>query len=194
MSESTVVEMSFNNTPIKIEAHGARGAGGDRHFYSLTGFDTADNICAEAQGYRSNFSRLPIVFQHGAPVDGKFNGVTMEALLTVCAHRLGELQAGPFPAFENGEALYHIGLAINWLDRRTSRFLNQRPEPSDIDPKSELGMLIERTRRRTGITAREALDRYAAALEKIRLEVADDDKFSEYLDSLGKVPLADQPQ
>jgi hypothetical protein len=47
------------------------------------------------------------------------NGLSIEDLLQICAHRLDCFQAGPYVCEENAEALKHLELALASLDKRT---------------------------------------------------------------------------
>lgn len=64
---------------------------------------------------------LPIIFQHGPRPTAGYNGVTLEALLAVCANRLESFQASPYACQENAEALAHLHDAIKCLNRRAAR-------------------------------------------------------------------------
>jgi hypothetical protein len=68
-----------------------------------------------------------IVFQ-ASPSAGPFNspdGITMEALLAICADRLQSFQAGPYACTENADALTNINAALNSLHSRTRRIASQ---------------------------------------------------------------------
>lgn len=103
-----------------IDREDIRREGHAHSFYRIKGFDTSDNPSAEsAKGYRSSFSSLPLVFQTAPPVDGVANGVTIEALLAVCADRLRQFQEGPFASPHNQQALGDIEQALSTLHERT---------------------------------------------------------------------------
>jgi hypothetical protein len=105
---------------LKIELMDQPGAGGACHHYSITGFDTAKNPSIEAKdGYRSSFSRTPIIFQNGTVLEAGENGVTVEALLAICEHRLQCFQSGPFANDFNAKALKGVTTALDSLKQRT---------------------------------------------------------------------------
>lgn len=90
--------------------------------YDITGFDSFDNdFNVNADGSRLASNSLQIVFQSGRPDPLALVGVTMESLLAVCQHRLGMLQEGQFPCYENHEALRHVTKALDALKSRTLR-------------------------------------------------------------------------
>jgi hypothetical protein len=90
--------------------------GNANHRYDITGFDTDSN----ASEYEGSFARaLSILFQNGPIPSHGNNGVTLEALLAVAAHRLEGFQAGPFASQDNEDALSHIKMALEALQRRT---------------------------------------------------------------------------
>lgn len=90
--------------------------------YDITGFDSFNNeFNVNADGSRLASDSLQIVFQSGRPDPDALVGVTMESLLAVCQHRLGMLQEGQFPCFENAEALKGVTRALDALKSRTIR-------------------------------------------------------------------------
>ena len=70
-------------------------------------------------GYKTRYSRLPIIFQNGPIKEQGINGVTQEILLAIVEHRLACFQSGPFASAYNAEALNHVGQALAALKRRT---------------------------------------------------------------------------
>ena len=60
-----------------------------------------------------------ITFQSGPVPENGMNGATIEALLTICKHRLETFQSGNFPCMENDVAINHIRQAISILNQRT---------------------------------------------------------------------------
>lgn len=114
---------------LKIEVSDLPGPGGANHHYSILGFDTKNNPSSLAvDGYKSSFSRTPIIFQNGTVLEAGENGVTIEALLAICEHRLQAFQAGPFSSVYNAEALEGITKALNSLKRRTEDRLVRQVE------------------------------------------------------------------
>lgn len=90
--------------------------------YDISGFNSFDNeFNVNANGSRLATERVEIVFQSGRPVPDALVGVTMESLLAVCQHRLGMLQEGQFPCYENSEALKGVTKALDALKSRTLR-------------------------------------------------------------------------
>ncbi len=61
-----------------------------------------------------------IQFQDGTvdPVSGP-NGLTIEALLAICGHRLDAFQSGAYPSEYNAVSLFHINEALKSLQQRT---------------------------------------------------------------------------
>lgn len=123
MAESSIVSITAHLVEgdpapqLAIAATDEPGAGGARHRYEITGFDASANASfdgipdLDAEG-------VTILFQNG-PVGDKPNGVTIEALLAICAHRLECFQAGPFPSQYNATALSGIYNALLSLQKRT---------------------------------------------------------------------------
>lgn len=60
------------------------------------------------------------MFRCGPVETQGINGIEMEHLLAICAHRLRGYQAGPFACNANEQALNHIASALHWLEGRTS--------------------------------------------------------------------------
>lgn len=84
---------------------------------------------------------LTVNFQSAPVPNVGVNGVTIEALLAICAHRLECFQGGEFPCEENAEALQHIEAALQSLHNRTDRRMNfgyeGRPIEEPYEPKEE---------------------------------------------------------
>lgn len=97
--------------------------GNANHRYDISGFNTESNA-SEYEG--SAALVLSILFQNGPIPSHGNNGVTLEALFAVAAHRLQGFQAGPFASQDNEEALFHTLKALEALQRRTrSRIARQ---------------------------------------------------------------------
>lgn len=64
---------------------------------------------------------VTIKFQKGPMREVGLNGIHMEHLLEIVAHRLCEFQKTEWKCDENGMALSHIYAAINKLNQRTDR-------------------------------------------------------------------------
>lgn len=103
---------------VKIETTDQPGAGGAYHGYLIT---VGDGQLVHNPSYdiAARNSGIHIVFQNGAIKDAGMNGVTVEALLAIAAHRLQCFQEGPYPAQENATALSNINNAIRALQQRT---------------------------------------------------------------------------
>lgn len=59
-------------------------------------------------------------FQKGAVADSGVNGLTLEALIQVCKHRLTAFQATEFNSPYNQSAIEHLQLALDALNARTA--------------------------------------------------------------------------
>lgn len=114
------VDFGKHQEKLEVLVEGNPGPGGAHHHYAIVGFDTETNPDNQSSdGYVSSFSRLPVIFQHGTVPECGSNGVTIEALLAICEHRLLGFQSGPFKSTYNAEALEHIGKALDALKQRT---------------------------------------------------------------------------
>src|ERR1700690_3037873 len=102
---------------LQIQVVDQKGPGGDNHRYAITGFDITSNPSYSDREFVEDLKELNVYFQYGNPAEG-VNGITMEALLAICEHRLQGLETGPYPCIENDEALHHVGKAIEALHRR----------------------------------------------------------------------------
>lgn len=84
--------------------------------YLIKSFDTTNN------DYRLKdeepIKELSILFQNGLSNKDCPNGVTIEALLDICKHRLECFQKGDFPSEYNAKALECISAAIVALNQR----------------------------------------------------------------------------
>jgi hypothetical protein len=106
---------------LKIEVRDKPGAGGANYRYDIVGFDTDNNPSSTPpDGYKSSFSRLPVIFQNGPIKEAGVNGVTNEALLAIVEDRLKGFQRGPFACEANAMALAHVELALACLRSRTA--------------------------------------------------------------------------
>lgn len=112
---------------ITIVAADERGPGGDNHLYLIGGLSSLyanpslDNGQDDMpEGFDSD-DTIGIVFQNGPIPDNGINGVTLEALLTVCIDRLEACQSGKFACEENGAALQHLVYAREHLHQRTRK-------------------------------------------------------------------------
>jgi hypothetical protein len=108
------------NDVLTIEVEDEPGSGGASHHYSVSGFDTENNPAnTSGAGFKSSFSRLPIIFQNGPINEAGVNGITHEVLLAILIDRLEGFQAGPYANEYNAEALANLRTAQWWLHGRT---------------------------------------------------------------------------
>lgn len=116
------------------------GSGGGHHHYCLYGFDTARNISDDEP--KLNLTHTNIFFQNG-PVSStdsgavlgipRFNnGITIEALLAICEHRLQCFQSGPFACQPNADALKNISDALEALHGRTRDRVSRNVEGKEV--------------------------------------------------------------
>ena len=99
------------NNGIHILVADEKGAGGANHEYKILLLDKIET---------TNIS-----FQNGTVLENGTNGITMEALLAICAHRLEGFQSGNFPSVSNQVALDYINAAIASLQSRTMERINR---------------------------------------------------------------------
>lgn len=120
MRQLTSHKVNGLNETIEISVLDEPGQGNACHAYDVTGFDTESNPSSiDQDGYRRNFSRVPIVFQNGPVGDAGPNGISNESLLAIVIDRLQGFQSGEFRCRENAIALTHIEEATLWLQKRT---------------------------------------------------------------------------
>ena len=77
----------------------------------------------------SDFDPCFISFQEGPIKEAGINGVSIEALLSICQDRLEGFQSGPFKTRENALALTHIQEAMHWLHHAKSSLYYNLPLP-----------------------------------------------------------------
>ncbi len=97
--------------------------GGAHHAYRIDGYSTVTNSSAP---YTQRC--VEIFFQKGTIPENGVNGVTIEALLAVCADRLQGFQNGPYPCQENEDALQGICHALATLHSRTLKRIRRGVE------------------------------------------------------------------
>lgn len=88
-------------------------------FYALSGFTT------QGFGGRPPQRGLLLQFQDGPIKEVGHTGITIEALLAVCAHRLIKMNTGALECDENAEAIGSIHNAITYLKGRVKRRLEE---------------------------------------------------------------------
>lgn len=101
---------------LAIETSDEPGSGGANHRYVIYTVNEPHVLLCE------------IDFQNGPVPQSGVNGVTQEALIAVCMHRLESFQGGPFPSPDNAEALAHLAKAMECLQRRTKTRLERGVE------------------------------------------------------------------
>lgn len=99
----------LNDAVTDIHVCGDRGTGGEFVTY---------RISCQQEGAQIDLGL--IVFQDGPAKDVGLNGVRIEDLLDICAHRLQCFQTGPFACKENESSLQLIQLARTSLANRTA--------------------------------------------------------------------------
>lgn len=115
------------------------GSGGGHHHYAIMGFDTSTNKSDIHP--KLNLEYVNIFFQNGCvtgedSLDGVpqtvNNGLTIETLLAVCAHRLLCFQDGPFACESNAKALTGITDALEALTVRTKERIARNVEGKEF--------------------------------------------------------------
>jgi peptidyl-prolyl cis-trans isomerase B (cyclophilin B) len=110
----------------------ANEVSGANHYYVFSGFNAETHPSVLEEGYAGQSLMLHLLFQNGVvPVVGQ-NGVTLEAVLAACGHRLQGFQDGKFACDENQEALDHINAAIEALQRRTRARIAREVEGTHV--------------------------------------------------------------
>jgi hypothetical protein len=113
-----IVEGANNN--LEVVVIDERGPDGANQHYRISGFDTTNNTAnLDPERFPIRYTSLPLVFQNRAPDENGMCGLTLESLLAVAKHRLEGFQSGPYPCYENAEALKGINSALTALTGRT---------------------------------------------------------------------------
>lgn len=112
-------------TSLSITVADEPGSGNANHAYLLTGLDFSNNPSYDEA---SPAGSLLVLFQNGTIPDMGVNGLTPEALLAVCAHRLQGFQNGQFACAANQTALDCVKSAIHALQERTRDRLARQVE------------------------------------------------------------------
>ena len=133
-------EVSGATSSLKIDVMDEPGSGGGYHHYLLHGFNTQTN--ASDVEPKLNLSYANIFFQNGPVSFKEFidefypqvvnNGITIEALLAICEHRLQCFQAGPFACESNANALLNISQAMEALHSRTRDRVARNVEGKEV--------------------------------------------------------------
>lgn len=96
-----------------VIAHGPYSPGGAQNHYLI-------GVGADCEMMSGGAQVLGCIsFQDGNPQEVGLNGVTLEAVLAVCADRLELFQDGPYANLYNAEALLGIERALEALKDRT---------------------------------------------------------------------------
>ena len=82
-------------------------------------------------------SNIPLVFQTGPRSDDGPNGITIEALLSVCLHRLTKLNVAPWNCPENDVAIGAIENALDALGARQLRRIDERVHDTNAPDSSQ---------------------------------------------------------
>lgn len=114
------VEGAASNLTITVGDEPAQ-PGGANHVYRIDGFVGKFENGDHQVG-------LDVLFQNGPIPSHGNNGVTIEALLAVIAHRLEGFQAGPFASQDNEDALLGVKNALEALQRRTRNRIARQVE------------------------------------------------------------------
>ncbi len=110
----TAHQVTEADKKLTIQALDEPGAGGAYHVYGVSGLSPHPSLPA------NGLPELQVIaFQQGPVENDTPNGITIEALLAICKHRLDCFQAGPYPSQYNDRALIYIEQAIAALQERT---------------------------------------------------------------------------
>jgi hydrogenase maturation factor len=114
MRELTSHKVNGLNEAIKIEVLDEPGQGGACHHYRMTHPGPTGPINPNGDPSYSE-----VYFQNGPIGAVGVNGISQEALLAIVEDRLKSFQAGPYACQANADALFHVGMAIETLHKRT---------------------------------------------------------------------------
>jgi len=104
------------NSGLEVFAIDEAGPGGANHAYLIT-------------AQQRSIDELLINFQKGGVEEvGGVNGISMEALLAICADRLECFQKGPFPSDYNQVALDCIKTALHAMESRSKNRIERGVE------------------------------------------------------------------
>lgn len=129
MRKITDHQVEGAETNLTIHVTDEPGAGGAHHRYQIDGFSAKSN---KSWLFMDSVETLGIVFQNGGIPDNGPNGVTVEALLAICADRLQCFQAGPFACESNQKALDNINSAMEALHSRTKDRVARQVEGREV--------------------------------------------------------------
>lgn len=152
-SVSPIID-SFKLTPadqkIDIRAIDLPGAGGAYHVYEV--------VVPAAHPSGLTGSHSVIAFQQGPVENDTPNGLTVEALLAICKHRLDCFQAGQYPSDYNERALIYIEQAMAALQERTRARIKAGVEGKMVaDPIRECDLTDEDIEYLDGVVTTDAI-------------------------------------
>jgi hypothetical protein len=111
-----VLEFRRNNNAVRVLILDEEGPGGAYHQYELVDANDRTKVFGK------------ISFQNGPIRESGVNGLSIEDLLDVCAHRLERFQMGAYNHPQNAKALEHIYSAILALYDRTKERIQRGVE------------------------------------------------------------------
>lgn len=106
-----------------VTADDAPGNGGAHHHYSVS----------TNPGWGISTVMATLNFQNGGVAEVGINGIQIEDLLAISAHRLQCFQAGPFACIQNQSALESINHALATLDARTAERKARNVEGKQVE-------------------------------------------------------------
>lgn len=113
----SVADSLLNGEVVAVDTDVPRGCAPVT--YEIDGFDTAYNpLAKKINGRRIRQTTLPIVFDSGLD-DRTHDGVSVEALLAVCADHIDSKQMTPEASAAHAKATAHIKKAIAVLTKNT---------------------------------------------------------------------------
>ena len=111
------------NPGFEIYAMDEKGFAGQHNRYHVT-YETP--VAISHNGCVSQVQAIQ--FQNGPVPEVGTNGITVEALMGICAHRLEGFQNGTFPCEENAVALQHLYKGLEALHSRTLKRMTRGVE------------------------------------------------------------------
>lgn len=122
-------QTSTADKELTITVADSPGPEGSNHRYEIAGPEFGKNpSCTAGDVFPDDI--LVILFQNGPIPANGVNGITIEALLAICADRLRCFQAGVFASDDNAMALAHITDASRFLQKRTLERMRRGVEGS----------------------------------------------------------------
>lgn len=122
MRQLTLHQVEGLGTQIKIDVKDEPSHAHCCHRYELSGFDTISNPSIDLPHDRVKpTDHVTIFLQQDAVQHRGRNGVTMEALIAICADHLMGLQSGPFSTPGNAEVLEHLLKSLEIMKTNTAK-------------------------------------------------------------------------